>query len=107
MSSLSRQRCFNHALREAAARCPECGHNYCRECITDHDDRVICAACLRKLTASTAPARSRFTGYMSFFQVLAGLFLVWLFFYWLGEGLLSISTSSHESKVWKIPWSEP
>ena len=48
-SNLTFQRCFNHAAREAVARCPACGHYFCRECITEHDDRVICAACLRKL----------------------------------------------------------
>ena len=46
MTALAHQRCFNHALREAAARCPGCGNFFCRECVTEHDDRVLCAACL-------------------------------------------------------------
>ena len=50
MQNLAHQRCFNHAVREAVARCPECGQCFCRECITEHDDRVVCAACLKKLT---------------------------------------------------------
>ena len=46
--NLSQQRCFNHTSREAVARCPECGRFFCRECITEHDDRVLCAVCLGK-----------------------------------------------------------
>lgn len=49
MPALIHQRCFNHATREAVARCPECSQFFCRECITEHDDRVICSACLKKL----------------------------------------------------------
>ena len=45
---LAHQRCFNHATREAVARCPECHHFFCRECITEHDDRVLCTGCLKK-----------------------------------------------------------
>ena len=52
---LSLQRCRNHAEREAVARCPGCGHHFCRECVTEHDDRILCAACLRKLTACELP----------------------------------------------------
>jgi len=49
MASLHHQVCLNHHAREAVAKCPDCGHFYCRECIAEHDDRVICAACLRKM----------------------------------------------------------
>jgi hypothetical protein len=56
MSSLAAQRCFHHSLREAVARCPECRQFYCRECITEHEERVICATCLRRLSAAP-PAR--------------------------------------------------
>ena len=32
MNDLLYQRCFNHVLREAVARCPECLRYFCREC---------------------------------------------------------------------------
>lgn len=39
-------RCVLHTQREAAARCPECKRFFCRECITEHDGRVLCSGCL-------------------------------------------------------------
>ncbi|MCI0613826.1 rhomboid family protein, partial [bacterium] len=40
---ISKQRCFFHSQREAVVRCPECGRYYCRECVTEHLDRLLCA----------------------------------------------------------------
>lgn len=101
MASLIHQRCFNHASREAAARCPECSHFYCRECITEHDDRVICAACLRTLAKPASVRKRAFVGLARCAQVAAGVFVLWLFFYLLGQILLSIDASYHEGTVWK------
>jgi hypothetical protein len=49
-ATLRQRRCDNHPQREASARCPECGRFFCRECITEHDDRVLCASCLARLS---------------------------------------------------------
>ena len=100
MGDLIHQRCFHHSLREAVARCPECRQFYCRECITEHDDRVICATCLRKLTAVSAPARRRFAWVLPFAQGAVGLFIAGLFFYFFGATLLSLPSSFHEGTVW-------
>jgi hypothetical protein len=104
MLSLSHQRCFNHLLREAAARCPECGHFYCRECITEHDDRVICAACIKRLAKVPFTRRSGFVAVLRTVQVLAGVFVLWLFFYLVGQTLLSVPSSFHDGTVWKPKW---
>ena len=42
------QRCWNHEAREAACRCPACGRSYCRECVSEHEGRLLCAACLSR-----------------------------------------------------------
>ena len=55
---LSAQRCFNHAGREAVARCPECSRYFCRECISEHRGRVVCAGCLASLSATVKERRS-------------------------------------------------
>ena len=39
---LRHARCLFHPLREAAARCPHCGGTFCRECVTDEDDKLAC-----------------------------------------------------------------
>ncbi|MCC6537827.1 MAG: rhomboid family protein [Bryobacterales bacterium] len=43
---LTRQRCWTHAQREAVSRCPSCKKFYCRECVTEHDGRLLCVQCL-------------------------------------------------------------
>jgi len=40
------KRCSNHPSREAVARCPICQKFYCRECITEHDGKMLCKYCL-------------------------------------------------------------
>src|SRR5580765_4677136 len=104
MPSLIHQRCFNHALREAVARCPECTQFFCRECITEHDDRVLCAGCLRKLARVQLLKRRGFVRVFRAAQVILGLLTAWLFFYAMGNVLLSIPTSFHEGGLWQRGW---
>ena len=47
--------CKIHPAREAVARCPECSSYYCRECITEHEFRMVCASCLAKLEGDERP----------------------------------------------------
>ena len=98
------QRCFNHSLREAAARCPECRKFFCRECVSEHDDRVICASCLKRLAAPALNKRRAFSAAMRSVQLLVGLLIAWFFFFSLGEGLLRIPDSFHETSVWRPSW---
>src|SRR5207253_3107396 len=98
--NLALQRCFNHAQREAVARCPSCGQFFCRECITEHDDRVICAACLKKL-ARTPLAKSRVLARMlQASHFLLALVAAWFVFYLIGEALLAMPASFHEGTIW-------
>ena len=106
MKDLAHQRCFNHAQREAVARCPECGHFFCRECVTEHDDRVICAACLGKLARAPLLRRRAFAGLVRSAQCALGLFVAWFFFYLIAEALLSIPASFHEGTLWHVSWFE-
>src|SRR5438094_791850 len=104
MQTLAHQRCFNHATREAVARCPECRRFFCRECVTEHDDRVICAACLKKLAHVPLLRRPVFTAVMRSAQAALGLFVVWFFFYLIGTGLVSLPSSFHEGTLWQVHW---
>jgi hypothetical protein len=104
MNDIAHQRCFNHELREAVARCPECNRFYCRECITEHEDRVLCASCLGKLTKSSSISALRFRGVIRILQFLSAVVILWLFFYYLGQILLSVPTSFHEGTVWQGGW---
>ena len=93
---IAQERCFNHGSREAVARCPECGRYFCRECISEHDGRVICAFCLRHLKTGSS-GRSRLARLLRAAQVVAGVLLLWSSFYLLGKALLSIPSSFHDA----------
>jgi hypothetical protein len=101
---LANQRCFNHAEREAVARCPECRQFFCRECITEHDDRVICASCLRKLARLPLLKRPGWSNTFALGRCLCGLLVAWFFFYLVGESLLALPTSFHEATFWQVKW---
>ncbi len=103
MARIIIQRCFNHALREAVARCPECGQFYCRECITEHAERVLCASCLAAQGVSQAPRPQWvFLGAIAGFgQILIGLMIIWAFFYCVGELLLRLPSNLHEGTIWE------
>lgn len=102
--NLTTQRCFNHATREAVARCPECRGFYCRECVTEHDDRVICSACLKKLAQTPLLKRRAFTALLRGLQAMLGLFVAWFFFYLIGAGLAALPNSFHEQELWRVKW---
>jgi hypothetical protein len=104
MPTLAHQRCFNHSQREAAARCVECRQFFCRECVAEHDDRIVCASCLQKLAKKPATQRRALVGVLRFFQCAFSLMLLWFFFYLIGEGLISIPTPFHEGTLWNVNW---
>ena len=111
-NTLTRQRCWLHLEREAAARCPVCAHFYCRECVTEHAGRVICAACLRNLLSTAATATTRWrrlgTGPRRALATLArgsqlvfSVVLAWFFFHLLGQWLLTSTAEFHQAVLWK------
>ncbi len=100
MAVLRQQRCHNHLGREAVARCPSCGNFFCRECITEHDERILCAACLKRQTAPKERRRNRVpVGRM--FGVLCGILAGWMYFYLIARVLVATPTKYHEGTVWR------
>ncbi len=104
MQNLAHQRCFNHAVREAVARCPECGQYFCRECITEHDDRVVCAACLKKLTRQPPPRTATLARLLRLARCAFGILIAWFFFFLIGASLLKLPATFHEGTLWRVPW---
>lgn len=106
MQELSGQRCFNHGWREAVAYCVDCDRYYCRECIIEHEERMICAACLAKLSAGRAKRRAYFSLLSRPIFLFLGFMTVWLFFYLAGKGLLALPSKFHEGNMWRTThWS--
>jgi hypothetical protein len=95
-----RQRCWNHPNREAVCRCPECGRPFCRECVTEHDARLLCAGCLQELArrVEARPGLARRLAPLTLF--VASLVFSWILFLTLGT-LLSELTTPHERTPWQ------
>jgi hypothetical protein len=104
MQTLAHQHCFHHAAREAVARCPDCRQYFCRECITEHDDRVVCSACLKKLTRPPLTQSLALVKILRCAQLAFGILLAWFFFFLIGEGLLKLPDSFHEGTLWQVHW---
>jgi len=100
MAKLFLQRCLNNVGREAVARCPSCGQFFCRECITEHHGRVICAACLKKLTRTPFLKRRGFVRFLQAAHCVLGFLAAWFIFYVAGEVLLRLPASFHEGTLW-------
>jgi hypothetical protein len=100
MPSLAHQHCLNHSAREAVALCPQCRHFFCRECITEHDDRILCADCLRRASLVVRPGRHPFRALARAGLSLAGLFTAAIFFYGMGQIRLLIPTQFHDGTLW-------
>ena len=104
MSRILYQRCFNHHVREAVARCPGCARFFCRECVTEHENRLLCAVCLGKVAVSPAQAQRPSTVFVRVFQISLGFLVAWFFFFALGQILLLIPESYHDASMWNASW---
>ena len=100
MRPLAHERCFNHAFREAVARCPECSRSFCRECVAEHDDRVLCAACLARVTRQRGGQRGFLRQLARAGGVALGLLVAWGFFLALGGWISSLPDDFHARTLW-------
>jgi hypothetical protein len=105
MNPLSRQRCYQHQDREAVVRCPACQHYFCRECVTEHDDRMLCSRCLARITGASAARSSQwFKRVAACMQGIMGFLILWYLFYLVGLALLAIPHTFHEGTIWQADW---
>jgi hypothetical protein len=82
---IAHARCQQHPGREAVAKCPSCKQSFCRECITEHDGRMLCVLCLTKRTQLAKPPSPAWGRVGWGLGAVAGLLLAWLFFLGVGE----------------------
>jgi hypothetical protein len=100
MTDLARQQCFNHPGREAIVRCPSCRRDYCRECVTEHDDRYLCSNCLRLQAEKDARPQSRRRLPIGPILGLAGLLTAWTVYYAATQYLVLRHANDHAYQVW-------
>jgi hypothetical protein len=82
-------------------RCPECRRYFCRECATEHEDRLLCADCLKRLAAKRVGKRDRLRWLKGALAGALGLLLAWVFFYSLGQVLVQIPAARGEGTAWQ------
>ncbi len=105
MSRIIHTRCRNHPGREAAARCTKCGGYFCRECIIEHHERMICAGCLRRPSDRRA-GRRLLSALTASFRLAAGVLILWITFYNLGRLLLFLRSGPVLARLLGLPVAE-
>jgi hypothetical protein len=91
------QRCWNHENREAVCRCPECGRSFCRECVSEHHARLLCAACLLRVARASQPKRGRLRLLAPAAMAIAGLLLAWVVLFGAGESLIILAERAEQA----------
>ena len=99
MPTAIQQRCWNHELREAVCRCLGCGRSYCRECVTEHTGRLLCAGCIAKEGVADRPRSRRFQGLGMPLAAMLAFFFAWLVLYGTGAGIITL-TQRMEQRQW-------
>jgi hypothetical protein len=96
---LIRERCWHHPDREAAGRCTGCARFFCRECITEHDDRFICATCLERAARARTHRGTRV--FQTTLLTCAGFIAAWVAFYAAAEWFASRAHEWQDNKTWQ------
>jgi hypothetical protein len=96
MSAIVHQRCWHHSSRQAVVRCPACHRFYCRECVTEHLGRMMCAGCVSLAKDAEAVPRMRSGNAMWIAFAAGGIFLAWLTFYYFGMMLARVPSDFFE-----------
>ncbi len=98
-----RRRCVRHDAREAVARCVECGGGFCRECVTEHEDRIYCASCHGRLVAAATrlPRRVPWARVRKAAATAGSIVCLVIGFYLLGRALVAIPSDFHDGTIWK------
>ena len=104
---LHARRCARHSTREAAARCPGCGEFFCRECVVEHDGKLLCSACLTRSTAAQERRKQRLVVIRRGASATAGALMLWLVFYWVGLLILKMPPDFHDGTVWQSIGKDP
>jgi hypothetical protein len=96
------QRCWNHEGREAVCRCPQCSRGFCRECVAEHEGRLLCAACLARAAKPVERKRSLARRAAPAAMALGGLLLAWTVLFAASETLIILAQRA-EQNSWQKP----
>ncbi len=87
------------------ARCVACAGGFCRECITEHEDRLYCGPCFARVVESrrraAGGARTDWRRWRGAAATAGSLLCLLAGFYLLGRVLAAIPPDFHDGTVWK------
>ena len=88
-------RCQIHGEREGVAKCGGCSYFYCRECIVEHEEQMICATCLltQQEPETDTSKRNRLKGIVRLTGSSLAVLVSWAFFILMGRLLIWIKTT--------------
>ncbi len=96
-ADIGQRRCFHHIGREAAGRCTVCRRDFCAECVTAHDDRLVCARCLDTLAVGR-PVGTGGGKWVAAFAGTAALLLVgWCLFFLLLRAIAAMPVAVQDA----------
>ena len=98
MSDLARQQCFRHPGREAVVRCPSCRRDFCRECVTEHDERYLCSSCLAEERSRKPKAYRRVP--VGPILAVIGLLTAWCVYYGATWYMVVRGSADHSYRIW-------
>ena len=98
---LHARRCVRHPAREAAARCPGCGEFFCRECVVEHDGKLLCATCIARAAAAGERRSQRRAAVRRTAATAGAAVVLWILFYAGGAVLVRIPPDFHDGTIWK------
>lgn len=97
MTAALENRCWNHEGREAVCRCPECGRSFCRECVSEHRSRLLCAGCLASAAGPRQSRRSPLRPLAIGLLAVAGIVLAWMVLFGAGESMLILAERAEQA----------
>jgi hypothetical protein len=87
--------------REAVASCPSCQHHYCRECITEHEDIIVCRHCLASQIDLQPKEPSPFISYsLGFVEMSVGLVILLSSIYFYCFLFSQAPKDFHDGEIW-------
>ena len=95
MSTIQLTRCFNHHHREASAKCPACSKFYCRECVTEHDEKILCTSCLRQAVQTPFPKKKDRSDWLILILFPCSFVILWYLFFLVGRIMAAVPNRLH------------
>ncbi len=98
-----RRRCVRHEEREAVGRCVVCKGGFCRECLTEHEDRLYCGPCFAvRVEAGRRDGARRldWRRWRTALLMTGSLLCLVTGIYLLGRMLAAIPADVHDGTVW-------